>query len=77
MASSQLVRRKVASLGLGLVEPAQGLAALERLLAAPSAISGRGALLPAVVPVVPFNWDRFFARRVQVGLCVRWHGGGA
>jgi hypothetical protein len=71
MASSQLVRRKVASLGLGLVEPTQGLAALERLLTAPAGNAGRAALLPAVLPVVPFAWDRFFARRVQVGcVCV-------
>lgn len=65
MASSAAVRAKVASLGMGLVQPASGLAALERLLlsSAVSSVAGRQVMqgLP-VVDVVPFRWGRLLQR---------------
>ena len=68
MAASDVVKRKVASLGMGMVEPQQGMAALERLLAVPAtlALARAPVSLPAVVPVVPFNWERLLSRPLQV-----------
>jgi hypothetical protein len=67
MASSDLVKAKIASLGMALLQPAAGLAALERLLATPSlAASPRQlAASPAVIDVVPFRWQRLLARYQQ------------
>lgn len=49
-AASGAVSRKVEALGLSMLQPAAGLATLERLLCA------EPAALPAVAPAVPFNW---------------------
>lgn len=74
MASSDVVKAKIASLGMSLLQPAAGLAALERLLAAPT-LPTTGAVLPspqlsllpqAVVDVVPFNWPRMLQRHQQL-----------
>jgi hypothetical protein len=67
MASSDLVKAKIASLGMALLQPAAGLAALERLLAAPSLATGPRQLAasPAVVDVVPFRWQRLLFRYQQ------------
>eukprot|EP00883_Tetradesmus_obliquus_P011533 jgi/Sobl393_1/4315/SZX67650.1 len=67
MASSDLVKAKIASLGMALLQPAAGLAALERLLAAPSLATGYKQLggSPAVVDVVPFRWQRLLSRYQQ------------
>jgi hypothetical protein len=61
-AGSDVVARKVAALGMAMLQPAQGLAALERLLCSPALpCAGAGpAGLPAVAPVVPFRWGAFF-----------------
>jgi len=74
MASGDLVKAKIASLGMFLLQPAAGLAALERLLAAPTLpttgaalTSTQLSLLPqAVVDVVPFNWPRMLQRHQQL-----------
>jgi hypothetical protein len=66
MAASDIIKRKVASLGMGMVEPQQGMAALERLLATPANSTLTHMLLTEVVPVVPFNWERLFSRPLQV-----------
>lgn len=71
MASSDAVKAKIASLGMSLLQPATGLAALERLLAAP-ALAGRSATMQPLLPmpahssvdVVPFKWGRM-AQRYQ------------
>lgn len=67
MASSDLVKAKIASLGMALLQPAAGLAALERLLAAPSLAAGHRQLgaSPAVIDVVPFRWKRLLPRYQQ------------
>jgi len=72
-ANNPVVARKVASLGMAMLQPAAGLAALERLLSTSVLPSSRGpfssaALLPPVAPVVPFNWPAFFSR---------WSGAGS
>ena len=64
-ASSDLVARKVAALGMAMIQPAVGMAALERLLAVPAmAVSPR--FLQPVAPAVPFVWGRFLSRMRQV-----------
>jgi hypothetical protein len=67
MASSDVVKAKIASLGMSLLQPTAGLAALERLLATPSlaATPRQLAVGPAVVDVVPFKWQRMLARYQQ------------
>jgi hypothetical protein len=67
MASSDLVKAKIANLGMALLQPAAGLSALERLLAAPSLAAGPRQLgsSPAVVDVVPFRWQRLLSRYQQ------------
>jgi hypothetical protein len=82
MASSDIVKAKIASLGMALLQPAAGLAALECLLAAPSLTSGPRQLgsSPAVVDVVPFRWQRLLSRYQQqqmpelLGAMVDWTG---
>jgi hypothetical protein len=71
MASSDVVKAKIASLGMSLLQPATSLAALERLLAAP-ALAGRTPYTHtqlhvsahSSVDVVPFKWGRM-AQRYQ------------
>lgn len=69
MASSSVVQAKVASLGMSMVHPASGLAALERILATStvSATAGQHTVegVP-VVDVVPFRWGRLLQRHKQV-----------
>ncbi|GBG00647.1 type I polyketide synthase, partial [Raphidocelis subcapitata] len=68
-AGSELVARKVAALGMSMLSPADGLAALERLLCCPALPGGGGggsparalALPPPVAPAVPFVWGRLFS----------------
>lgn len=70
MASSERVQAKIASLGMSLLQPSVGLAALERLLAAPALPRGAVLLPPqlssaahsASVDVVPFKWGRMLQR---------------
>lgn len=68
MASSEVVKAKIASLGMHLLQPADGLAALERLLIAPGGIHARALVLhpleqlTCAVDVVPFEWERFLQR---------------
>jgi hypothetical protein len=68
MASSELVKAKIASLGMSLLQPAAGLAVLERLLATPAltgaSLTGPQLTMPAqgVVDVVPFRWARMLQR---------------
>eukprot|EP00878_Enallax_costatus_P039893 GHUV01045827.1.p1 GENE.GHUV01045827.1~~GHUV01045827.1.p1 ORF type:complete len:465 (+),score=138.43 GHUV01045827.1:195-1589(+) len=65
MASSAVVRAKVASLGMGMVQPASGLAALERLLASSTVSAAVGLQVvqgAPVVDVVPFRWGRLLHR---------------
>jgi len=72
MAATDLVRSRVASLGMSLLHPAAGLAALERMLAAPALAArpgGGGSRFPqhlhsppAVVDVTPFKWSRLAQR---------------
>lgn len=71
MASSDLVKAKIASLGMNLLQPATGLAALERLLAAPVLAGRAPSMHPQLsssahssVDVVPFKWGRM-AQRYQ------------
>jgi hypothetical protein len=65
-AGSAAVARKVAALGMAMLQPAHGLATLERLLCAPAlpsraaALAAGPAALPAVAPAVPFRWGAFF-----------------
>lgn len=70
MASSDIVKAKIASLGMALLQPAAGLAALEKLLTAPALLPPGGvrASLQAAAPVldvVPFRWQRLLARHKQ------------
>lgn len=62
MASSSIVKAKIASLGMSLLQPPAGLAALERLLAAPALTATPMFALTApgqgAVDVVPFRWCR-------------------
>jgi hypothetical protein len=69
MASSEVVKAKIASLGMSLLQPAAGLAALEQLLAAPAltrSVPTLPGLMPApaqaAVDVVPFRWRRMLQR---------------
>lgn len=66
MASSSIVQAKIASLGMSLLQPAAGLAALERLLAAPALTGVPARALTAsaqgAVDVVPFRWRRMLQR---------------
>lgn len=69
MASSEVVKAKIASLGMSLLQPAAGLAALEQLLAAPAltrSVTTLPGLMPApaqaAVDVVPFRWKRMLQR---------------
>lgn len=64
MASSDLVKAKVASLGMALIQPGAGLAAIERLLAAPALAMAPRQLTSdvPVIDVVPFKWRRMLAR---------------
>lgn len=66
MASSSIVQAKIASLGMSLLQPAAGLAALERLLAAPALTAAPTLALTApaqgAVDVVPFRWRRMLQR---------------
>lgn len=68
MASSDLVKAKIASLGMSLLQPKAGLAALERLLTAP-ALTGASLTglqlatsVQAAIDVVPFRWRRMLQR---------------
>jgi hypothetical protein len=67
MASSSIVQAKIASLGMSLLQPAAGVAALERLLAAPALTAAPTLALTAPAPqvavdVVPFRWRRMLQR---------------
>lgn len=68
MAATEVVRAKVASLGMSMLQPAAGLAALERLLSSPALTSAGAGLLQqqslatGSVDVVPFNWPRLLQR---------------
>jgi acyl transferase domain-containing protein/acyl-CoA synthetase (AMP-forming)/AMP-acid ligase II/NADPH:quinone reductase-like Zn-dependent oxidoreductase/acyl carrier protein len=77
MASSAAVRRKLASLGMGLLAPSQGLGALSRALG-----GGGGGNLPtppAVLSAVPFDWPVFARRHAErmPALLDMVHGPGA
>lgn len=70
MAANEAVARKVNRLGLGMLQPEAGLAAMERLLcswgsAGPGGIGLPPAATSAVVPVVPFLWRTFLQRQQQ------------
>lgn len=67
MAANALVASKVASLGMHMIQPQQGLAALELLLSAPAITHARTSrLLPAVTPVIPLNWNVIFGAKSKV-----------
>jgi hypothetical protein len=66
-ASSDVIARKVESLGMAMLRPSQGLEALERVLSSPAlpgrALGAMGAaarLPPPVAPAVPFRWRVLF-----------------
>lgn len=70
MAANEAVARKVNRLGLGMLQPEAGLAAMERLLcswanAGPGGVGLPPAATSAVVPVVPFRWGTFLQRQQQ------------
>lgn len=62
MAASKTVVARMKDLGMGLLQPAAGLAALEHLLAGPAPLQA-GLMAAATVDVVPFVWRHMLARR--------------
>eukprot|EP00879_Flechtneria_rotunda_P014304 GHRR01014944.1.p1 GENE.GHRR01014944.1~~GHRR01014944.1.p1 ORF type:complete len:677 (+),score=280.93 GHRR01014944.1:73-2031(+) len=68
MAATDVVKAKVAALGMGLVQPAAGLAALERLLTTPTLATAvqlqHGHV--SVVEVVPLKQNRLLQRYKQL-----------